>query len=262
MIKRVFTGLPPRITFTRDFHELVRGDLRPGTDVRLRYDPARIIPPGEDYVFGDPAHRITVHLMFPPNADVVSIPLHSRAGMLTDPDTDLSGTGSVLTATAHVPDSATAMALWFTHDGPYGPTNYDSDMGRNFHFGFTSLQIRPLAATVGPGGSGSDVFTATVAAAPQVRRVTVHMRIVGETVSTDHDLKPSGAHEKDGWALWGLDPVGVPKDSVVRFKLYFWTGDIRYKDDNDGLYYLVHQGKPEHVPPPPAALAAAAKAWA
>ena len=47
MTKRAFEGLPPQITFTSDFHELMRGDLRPGTDMRLRYDPARIVPPGE-----------------------------------------------------------------------------------------------------------------------------------------------------------------------------------------------------------------------
>lgn len=261
MIKRSFGGLPPRITFTSDFHELVHGDLRPGTNVRLRYDPARIVPPGEGYVFGDPEHRIAVHVIFPPSQDVVSIPLHSRTGMLTDPDTDVTGAGSMLTATIHVPDPATAMIVWFTHDGPYGPTNYDSDFGRNFHFGFVSQQIVLLAATVGAGESGADSFTVKVATVPEVPHVAVRVRVVGAQTSSDHDLKPSGERQKDGWPVWELDPVAIPKGAAVRFKLYYWIGDIRYKDDNYGQYYLAHQGEAEHVPPPPAALARAARAW-
>jgi hypothetical protein len=47
----------------------------------------------------------------------------------------------------------------------------------------------------------------------------------------------------------------------VQFKLYYWIGEVRYKDDDSGLYYLAHQGEPERVPPPPAALAQAVKAW-
>ncbi|HKN26541.1 MAG TPA: DUF6209 family protein [Roseiarcus sp.] len=261
MTKRAFEGLPPRITFTSDFHELVRGHLRPGTDVRLRYDPARIVPPNEDYVFGDPAHRIAAHIVFPPSNDVVSVPLLSRVGVLQDADTSVTGGGSMLTAVVHVPDSATAVVMWFTHDGPYGPTNYDSDLGRNFHFGFPSCQISLLTASVEPGAAGSDRFTATVAAAPDVHRVVLHMRLVDKTESTDHDLKPSGQRGQNGWPVWALDPVDVPKDAVVQFKLYYWLGDIRYKDDNSGEYYLAHRGQAEQVPPPPKALAAAAKAW-
>jgi hypothetical protein len=262
MIRRAFSGLPPRITFTRDYHELVRGDLRPGTKMRLRYDPARIVPGGESYVFGDPAHRIEAHMMFPPNQDVVTLPLHSRTGMMTDPTADVTGAGNMLTATAHVPEHAAAIVMWFTHNGLYGPTHYDSDDGRNLHFGFNSQQIRPMAATVGPGPSAADLFTVKVAVVPAVLRVVVHMRIVEETKSTDHELKATGEHENDGWPVWALEPVPIPKGAVVRFKLYYWLGTVRYKDDNDGLYYLIFQSEPEKVPTPPPALAEAAKAWA
>jgi len=262
MIKRAFTGLPPRITFTSDYHELVRGDLRPGTDVRLRYDPARIVPPGQGYVFGDPEHRVEAHIIFPPSQDVVTIPLHSRTGVLTDPIVDVTGVGNMLTATAHVPENATSIVMWFTHDSPHGPTNYDSDEGRNFHFGFNSQQIRPLAATVGPDPSGADRFTVKVAVVPEVHRVVVRMRIVTETKSTDRDLTRTGEQEKDGWPVWVLEPVPIHNGAVVRFKLFYWLGDVRFKDDNDGLYYLVYHGEPERVPPPPPKLAEAAKAWA
>ncbi len=261
MIRRAFTSLPPRITFTRDYHELVRGDLRPGVDIRLRYDPARIVPSGENYVFGDPAHRIEVHIIFRPGQDVVTIPLHSRTGMLTDPAVDLTGNGNMLTATAHVPQNVTAIVMWFTHYGPHGPTNYDSDHGQNFQFGFNSLQITPLAACVCPGPSSADLFTVKVAAVPDVQRVLAHVRIVAETESNDFELAPTEERDKDNWPVWALEPVPIPRGAVVRFKLYYWLGDVRYKDDNDGLYYLVYRGEPEKVPSPPPELAEAAKAW-
>jgi hypothetical protein len=262
MLKRAFTGLPPRITFTRDFHELVGGDLRPGTHLVLRYDPARIVPAGEGYVFGDPMHRIVAHIICRPGTEIISVLLHSPVGMLADIDADPTGDGSMLIGSAHIPESATALEMWFTHDGPYGSTNYDSDLGRNFHFGFASRQIRLLQAAVGPGAAGSDAFTASVAVVPQVHRVVAHLRVVGDTTATDHDLRSTGERDADGWAIWQLDAVAIPKGAAVRLKLYYWLDGIRYKDDNAGLYYLVHQGEPEHVPPPPAALAEAAKAWA
>ena len=261
MIERAFTGLPPRITFTSDYHELVRGDLKPGTAMRLRYDPARIVPAGHGYVFGDPAHRIKAHIIFLPSQDVVTVPLLSHAGVLINPVTDVTGVGNMLTATAAVPDNAATIVMWFTHDSPYGPTNYDSDEGRNFHFGFNSKQIRPLMATVGPDAGGADRFTVRVAVIPEVQRVVAHMRIVSETKSTDQDLAQTREQEADGWPVWALAPVPIPNGAVVRFKLYYWLGHVRYKDDNDGLDYLAYRGEPEKVPPPPPKLAEAARAW-
>jgi hypothetical protein len=264
MIERGFTGLPPRITFTADFHELVRGDLQPGSTMSFRYDPARIVPPSEVYTFGDPAHRIFAHVMFLPHRNVVSVPLHSPSGALTHPDTDATGAGDMLSAVTDIPGDATAIVMWFTHQGPYNQTSYDSDFGHNFHFGFPSQQIGLVEATVRKGPSrrpGS--FTVKVAAVPEVHRVVVRMRVVGvpTLTSSEHDLKRSGEHQSDGWFVWELDPVEVPPRAVVQFKLYFWTDNVRYKDDNSGLYYLAYQGAPERVPAPPAALAEAAKAW-
>ncbi len=264
MMERDFIGLPPRLTFTSDFHELVRGDLKPGTSASLRYDPTRIVPRTEGYAFGDPAHRIVAHVMFPPHENVVEVPLHSPSGVLAQPDTDSTGGGDMLAATLHIPDDATAMVMWFTHEGPYGRINYDSDYGRNFHFGFPSRQVALLEATISerahfrPGA-----FAVKVAAAPEVRRVIVRMRVVGaaESPSTEHDLQRGSERRADGWSVWDLAAVDVPAGAVVQFKLYYWTNNVRYKDDNSGLYYLALQREPERVPPPPAALARAARAW-
>jgi len=265
MIARNFAGLPPRITFTADYHELVRGDLRPGSQVTLRYDPVRIVSPGEGYTFGDPMHRIVAHVVFPPHTAVVAVPLHSPSGVLTHPDIDATGGGDMLVGAIDIPTDAAGMVLWFSHQGPYNPVNYDSDYGHNFHFGFPSRQIRLVETTVHEGRSGRpSSFTARVAAAPEVRRVLLRMRLVGtpRSAGSEHDLKRSGKRETDGWPVWELDPIEIPPQGVVQFKLYYWTDHVRYKDDNSGLYYLAHHRAAEHVPPPPASLGEAAKAWA
>jgi hypothetical protein len=67
---------------------------------------------------------------------------------------------------------------------------------------------------------------------------------------TDHD-----------WPIWAIDPVAVPQGAILRFKLYYWVGDERFKDDNDGVYYLTVKTE-EHIPPPPLELARAAQEWA
>ena len=61
MTERTYRPYAPRISFTNDFHELLRGDLAPGSVVTLRYDPLRIVPADDDYVFGDP-EEVTGHI--------------------------------------------------------------------------------------------------------------------------------------------------------------------------------------------------------
>lgn len=263
MLKRSFLGRPPRITFTHDFHELVRGDLVPGSTVVLRYDPLRIVPRDDGYVFGDPNRPIVAHAMFHPGEPPVSRTLHSPAGMLTHPDIDVTGDGNVLQGELAVPADAQEVVLWFTYASPLAGLQHDSDGGRNFHFGFASRQIAPLSADidVDPQRQAS-AFSLRVAAVGEVDRVAVRVRAVNRAdfVKADIDLHKT-AQAENGWPVWDLAGVPVPDKTILQFKLYYWIGELRYKDDNDGLYYLAPQPAPERVPPPPAELARAAKAW-
>lgn len=255
------THKPPRITFTYDFHELVRGDLVPGAVVTLRYDPLRIVPADDDYIFGDPNRPVVAHVVFRPGDPPLSRTLQSRAGMLTNPDIDVTGNGSVLTAEQEVPSDAKDMEVWFTYASRSG-LKYDNDEGRNFHFGFAGQQIRLLSATVASQQENGGAFSLRVAAQSEVERVTVRLRAVNreDFAKTELDLRKTDQVD-GGWPVWELSGVPVPNQAIVQFKLYYWLSEIRYKDDNDGLYYMAPQPEPERVPPPPAELAAAAKAW-
>jgi Family of unknown function (DUF6209) len=264
MIERCFAGKPPRVTFTLDFHELVRGDLVPGIGVMLRYDPKRIVPAGEPYLFGDPDRPVIAHVMFRPDNRPVSKALISPSGPRENPDVDITGGGDMLTGLVDVPPDAQEVMIWFTYASPVSGLQYDSDNGYNYHFGFPSRQIAVLSATVGGDSQEScGRFELRVAAVEEAQRVAVRLRIVGnaEFGKADLDLARTGDLDGKGWPIWETGGIAVPSGAVVQFKLFYWIAGIGYKDDNSGIYYMAPQPELEQVPPPPARLGQAAERW-
>jgi Family of unknown function (DUF6209) len=257
---------PARVTFTRDFHELMRGNLRPGAPLLVRYDPARIIPPGDPYVFGDPRAPIQVHAAFRDGGSAVSAVLTSPVGVLPHPAVDATGRGSMLTATLDCPPDADDVRLWFSYVGPTGETFYDSDHGKNFRFGFTGREFRVLAATVTRHDGDGTLFTARVETRADVERVTARVRVVGFAVfgARNVDLtRDATAVSTPSWISWSTPRLGVPAGYAVQAKFYYWRHDVAYKDDNNGRYYLAYEAPPPPAAPGPSAeLAQAAQAWA
>lgn len=258
-MERSLSAQPATLSFTSDFHELLRGCLLPGRDVRLRYDPLRIIPPEDSYVFGDPARPVTAHLRFGAPGNL-SVTLESAVGMLPDRQPDITGEGPMLTATVDVPPDASELEVWFSFEGADG-TVHDSDGGVNFHFGFPRAQISVIKADV-IRGTAADHFTLEVCAVGDIHRLEarIHPAKHGAFPSFNADLEPAG-DIGEGLRLWILKDVSVIVGQILRFKLYYWIGDIRYKEDNDGLYYLAPAPPQMKVPAPPEALAAASKQW-
>jgi hypothetical protein len=251
---------PPRITFTHDFHELVRGDLRPGAVLTLRYDPLRIVRPEDDYVFGDPGRPVVAHLIVGAGVPPIERTLQSRLGILKTPDIDRTGNGSMLTTQVAIPDDADRLEVWFTYASRRG-LEYDNDQGRNFWFGFTETEFRLLDTDVVPRDGGAE-FRVRVAAEKQIDRVTVRLRPVTAEAFDKAELELARTPEVHGdWPVWSLAGAPLPVGAHVLFKLYYWRGGVRYKDDNEGRYYASPPPPVETVPPPPPELAAAAKAW-
>jgi hypothetical protein len=264
MTERTYAARAPRITFTLDFHELLRGDLAPGSTVTLRYDPLRIVPPGDGYVFGDPNRPIVAHAIFKPGELPVSRTLQSPSGMLENPDVDATGNGNMLVTDIAVPQDAREAQLWFTYTSPQAGPRYDSDDGCNFHFGFPRRQIRVISADVSDDAQAQrGAYSLRVAAVAEVERLVVRLRLVNDPQfeKTEIDLQRATAADA-GWPVWALGGVAVPRGAIVQYKLYYWIDGIRYKEDNDGLYYLAPQPKEPPAPPPPPEIAAAARRWA
>ena len=196
MIERVHAGKPAQITFTRDFHELVTGDLRPGAAVDIRYDPKRIMPEGEAYLFGDPARPIIAHARFRDGGQPIARPLESPAGIVVHPDTDVTGQGSMLSTSFSVPEDAERVTLWFSFPTAAGDTRYDSDYGANYCFGFPCRHIAVLAATVTDDPQASSYhFALSVAADVGVEEVAVRYYLVADPTCS-RDSRDSAADRR------------------------------------------------------------------
>jgi uncharacterized protein DUF6209 len=262
MIERIHAGKPAQITFTHDFHELVTGDLRPGRPVHIRYDPSRIVPEGEAYLFGDPVRPIVAHARFRDGDQAIAQPLESKAGVIVHPDTDVTGQGSMLSTSFSVPEEAERVTLWFSHPGAAGDTRYDSDYGANYCFGFPCRQVAVLAATVTSDPETSlGHFTLSVAADPAVEEVAVRFYVVADPACAKNHATLRRTEEIDPLgAVWSVG-VPVPRQAIVRFKLFYRMGPHNFEDDNGGHYYFAPQPEPDRPPPPPTELAKAALAW-
>jgi hypothetical protein len=262
MIERVHAGKPAQITFTCDFHELVTGDLRPGSGVEIRYDPKRIVPEGEPYMFGDRERPITAHACFRDGDQPILQPLESKAGIVVHPDIDLTGQGSMLSTSLSVPEDAERVTLWFSYPSTAGDTRYDSDYGANYCFGFPCRHITVLSATVTGDPETSGHFALSVAADVAVEEVSVRFYVVADPACAKNDASLRRTEETDrlGRAIWSMT-VPAPRQAIVRFKLFYRMGRHRFKDDNGGHYYVAPQPEPERPPPPAAELAKAALAW-
>ncbi|MBK8907013.1 MAG: hypothetical protein IPM60_03660 [Rhodospirillales bacterium] len=264
MSERAFSHVAPRITFTNDFHELLYGDLRPGAELVVRYDPKRIVPDGEPYRFGDPNSPIVAHAAFCAGEAPTSKTLVSPNGVQDHPYVESTGRGSMLQASFLIPESAGEVVLWFSYASPRSGMHYDSDEGRNFRFGFVAEQIKLLSTdVVSDPQTPYSGFSVRVAAVSAVERVSVRFRVVGDPQfgKQDLDLGKTGDTEPLGWPIWQLSSVAVPYRAVIHFKLFYWIAGTRYKDDNHNQYYLAPQPAAEKTPPPPQELADAANAW-
>ena len=207
MIERIHAGKPAQITFTHDFHELVTGDLRPGRPVHIRYDPSRIVPEGEAYLFGDPARPIVAHARFRDGDQAIAQPLESKAGVVVHPDTDVTGQGSMLSTSFSVPEEAERVTLWFSYPSAAGDTRYDSDYGANYCFGFPCRQVAVLAATVtSDPGTSLGHFALSVAAdvggggggGAVLRRRRSRLRQEPRNSATDRRKRPAGSRRLVG----------------------------------------------------------------
>ncbi len=264
MIERTHAGKPALITFTSDFHELVIGDLRPDNPVTLRYDPKRIIPQDENYLFGDSKRPIIAHVQFGKGKPESSQVLISQIGIIENPVNDPTGHRSVLTARFDIPADAEELIVWFSYLAQSGEMHYDSDEGANFRFGFASDDITVLDATVvSDPQTPYSGFAVTVAANDKIEAISVRYRVVGDPTfgKNEKPLQKTGQHDDEGRSIWEVAGLTVPYRATVRFKIYYWIGGQRYKDDDSGHYYLAPQPEPVKAPPPPPELARAAKAW-
>jgi hypothetical protein len=130
----------------------------------------------------------------------------------------------------------------------------DNDNGVNYYFGFPSRDLHILEATVvaNPAKSSSE-FAVRISTIDAVEAVSVRFRIAGQAKfgNPEVPLLKTGQKDQEGRTIWSVSGVTVPEGSTVQFKVFYWIGGARYKDDNGGRYYLAPQPPAEDWGPLP-----------
>ena len=248
MSQRINQSNPPHLVFTEDFHQLLRGRLEPGSTVTISYDPDRIIAPGDPYVFGDPARPVVAHLQFRPGGPVIDLPLVSPAGVLEYAPTTVTGQGPMLKGVFDVPADAEWVMVWFSFVGADGSVRWDSNDGANTIFRFQHEDIRLLeAAVITPEGTPLSYFTCRVEADEAVEAITARYRVTNLLTPSDCPDAPlqRTGEGSGGRVVWVLKGAPVPQGSVVAFDLLYYVGGRRFKDNNQGQYFIA--GEPEKM---------------
>lgn len=265
MVQRRAKGLAARITFSRDFHELLTGDLCRGQPLHIAYDPRRIVPADTAARCGEPDRPVTLHARFFVGGSEMTLPLVSPAGIVDAPAKDASRRACLVEGTLLVPADADGVSLWFSYPAADGERQ-DDDYGATFRFRFPCHDLLLNRAEVVPLPTGGGaVFAVDVAAAPDIERMQVRYRLLGEGSPQVGESELSAdaviADVASGRRRWTSPLVLVPAAAIVRFKLFYWIGGVRFKDDDGGNYFLAPDPGDAMLPAPPPELLASAATW-
>jgi hypothetical protein len=241
----MFRNDPPRITFTKDFRQLVHGDLQPGKTVTIIYDAERL-PKERSEEHGQKAWTIRVLYKFSEQGEVRSADLWSETGTVLSKITDEPGEGTMMICRIDMPPDADHLTLWFLNTGKSRDCYWDSNFGKNYIFRFVADDLHVESVGVVPDAGGVfGWFEIEVIALPEVADLAVIYRIMND---------PAGAHKEERLALTpiaSLDARGerkwsgrtsVPESAVVRFTFGYHAFGNPHSDSNSGKGYLTWPG--------------------
>jgi uncharacterized protein DUF6209 len=235
-------AIHPEMIFTRDFREFVRGEFRPGSKVTIRYNPYRIVPPGEDYRFGDPARPVVAHLQFKEGGPVTDVTLVSLIG---SPDHIPDWTERhvpKLDGEVTIPEDADWVTIWFSYKSGDGREVYDSNWGKNYRFRFYREEISILDSFIRDlPDKPLNEFVCRIASDPKVEWMKVRYRVDNVRPlppMTVVDLHRTDQVTKDGKIVWETRGVLVPNDAVVAYDIVYSIDGRPFKDNNQGSFFL------------------------
>jgi hypothetical protein len=231
----------PQLVFKRNFHESGSGWFLPGHPLTISYDPARIVPPGDDYRFGDPSRPIVAHVRFHEGGPVFDVPLTSWSGtpdyVSTNPERAPKLKGQI-----EIPKDADWVEVWVTYQRPDGAVLYDSSFGRNFRFRFYHRELEVLQSDVlHDPGAPLGKLVVRVATTPNVERVMLRYRVLTDPLPpqpTNVNLQKTATPDTQGRTVWETRDVAVPPDRVVAYDFVYFVDGRPFKDNNQGQSFL------------------------
>jgi hypothetical protein len=249
--RRMFPKDPPSITFTKNHHQLVHGDLLPGREAAIVYDAERL-PHERSQDHGKKAWTIRCFYRFVENGTVSSIDLWSETGKILHKISNEPGEGTMMLGRISIPDDADHLTVWFLNTGKSGAEYWDSNFGRNYIFRFVleDIDITDVGVKHDPKKPISN-FHVEVDTSAEVDDITVLYRIMNAPHGPkDQDIPlpldmtgTSGSTRKRRWS--GTTPV--PEGAVVRFTVAYNSYGNPHADTNSGKGYLTWEGAQANV---------------
>jgi hypothetical protein len=136
--------------------------------------------------------------------------------------------------------------MWFTFDDGSGDIRYDSRFGINYRFRFIEKDVDILNAAIEDSTSGvTDIFHCEVAASACVDALVLRYRVVNvhpDARPTEAPLKrlvDSPSVDESHSIAWSTGDIIVPDHAVIAFDLVYYVDDVRYKEDNQGAYFVI-----------------------
>jgi hypothetical protein len=234
----MFPDDPPIITFTKDFHQEVHGDLRPGRTVTLNYDAERL-PNERSEEGGQKAWTIKAFCKFEERGEVHNLDLWSESGKILHKITDEPGEGTMMIGRIDLPDSADHLTIWFLNTGKSGAECWDSNEGCNYIFRFVVEDLHVVAVGVIPDDNAPlSWFRIDVMALDEVDEVVISYRVMNDPAGGLDRSQPLTPGTIDGNERHWTGSAPVPEHAVVRFTLGYSAYGVPHTDTNSGKGYL------------------------
>lgn len=246
MTRRMFPNDPPQITFTKDYRQLVHGDLLPGRTVKLIYDADRL-PYERSEEQGQKAWTVKAFYKFVEQGEVRATDLWSESGVVLTKVTNDPGEGTMMICDIDLPPDADHLTVWFLNTGKSGAQFWDSNFGKNYIFRFVVEDLHiDLAEVVHDPKDPLSWFRIEMLASSEVSGLAVLYRIMNDPSAVREEdtrlpLIPTGPPDSEGKCKWSAT-APVPENAVVRFTLAYDSYENPHADTNSGKGYLTWIG--------------------
>lgn len=236
MLTRRNQGVPPQLTFTADFHELVQGDCIPGP-CRLRYDPFRIVPVSD---FPSPG-PVECFVKFWPSGSLSEQSLLIAPGVLRPEFWDPAGQGFMLETVFTLPEGCDELEFWFSYVDSGGSVHWDSVGGENYHLRFPICDLaQPKGVIVSSPDPAFDRLQVQVSSVHQIEAVELRWRLTSPMAQPRREIALIASPGEEGCTNWSTPDggVAVPTKSTAVFDFVYHVHGRPHTDDNAGTWYL------------------------
>lgn len=117
-----------QLVFSRDFQQTASGELKPGSEITILFDAARLPIERSLNEKGKPVWTISAFFQALPAGSV------SRIDLAPEKKKTKAAEETVLKGLFTIPEGCAEASIWFLNTGKTGAEYYDSDFGKNYRF--------------------------------------------------------------------------------------------------------------------------------